>query len=100
MIGKALKLLRLYAGLSQNEVARKLGVAQSLISGVESEKVDVSMALLNSYSNAFNIRRSQLLFFAEEIEGEPIHGKGHLLVADRVLKILDGVSPKEKASAR
>ena len=36
---------------------------------------------------------SQLLFFAEEIEGKPIARHGQLIVADKILKLLEKIKP-------
>lgn len=93
MINEALKLLRLYCGFSQSEMAAKLGVSQSLVSDIESGKKSVTMDLLESYSGSVGIRMSQLLFFAEEIEGQPIARRGQLIVADKVLRLLEKIKP-------
>jgi transcriptional regulator with XRE-family HTH domain len=99
MINNALRLLRLYIGLSQKQIAEELEVSQSLISEIESATKSVSIDILEKYSNKFNIRMSQLLFFAEELDGEPLKTRGKLIVASRVLKLLDSLSPREIANA-
>ena len=93
MINAALRLLRLYCGFSQSDMAQRLSVAQSMVSDVESGRKNVSMDLLESYSRATGVKMSQLLFFAEEIDGEPIIRRGHLIIADRVLKLLETIKP-------
>lgn len=93
MINDALRLLRLYCGFSQVEMAQRLSVAQSMISDVEAGRKSVSMDLLEAYSQATGVKMSQLLFFAEEIDGEPIARRGHLIVADKVLKLLEAIKP-------
>lgn len=99
MINEALRLLRLYCGLSQVELANELGVTQSLVSDIEASRKNVSIDLIEKYSKALNIRMSQLLFFAEEIEGIPIKNKGKLIIADKVLKILERLKPHESKTA-
>lgn len=98
-INEALKLLRLYSRLSQAELADKLGVSQSMVSDIEGNRKAVSMDLLESYSTALRIRMSQLLFFAEEIEGQPIARRGQLIIAESVLKILEKIAPSDRAAA-
>ncbi len=98
-INEALRLLRLYSKLSQVELAERVGVAQSMVSDVEGNRKSVSMDLLESYSRGLNIRMSQLLFFAEEIEGQPIARRGQLIIADTVLKLLERIAPDERAAA-
>lgn len=99
MINEALKLLRLYCGFSQAEMAKRLSVAQSMVSDVEGGRKNVTMDLLEAYSAAVGVRMSQLLFFAEEIEGQPIARRGQLIVADKVLKLLEKLKPQDHEEA-
>lgn len=99
MINDALRLLRLYLGLSQKQIAGELELSQSMVSEIESGTKSVSMEVLERYSAKFNVRMSQLLFFAEELEGEPIKTRGKLIIASRVLSLLDALSPREIADA-
>lgn len=99
MINEALRLLRLYCGLSQVEMAKRLSVSQSMISDLESGRKSVSMDLLQAYSDAVGVRMSQLLFFAEEIDGEPIARRGQLIVADKVLRLLERLKPRDQNEA-
>lgn len=98
-INEALRLLRLYCGFSQMEMAKKLSVAQSLVSDVEGGRKNVTMDLLEAYSEAVGVRMSQLLFFAEEIEGQPIARRGQLIVAEKVLRILEKLKPAQREAA-
>jgi len=100
MINDALRLLRLYLGLSQKQLASELDLSQSMISEIESGTKAVSMEVLERYSRNLNVRMSQLLFFAEELEGEPVKTRGKLIVASRVLSILESLSPREIVDAR
>ncbi|WP_058751142.1 helix-turn-helix domain-containing protein [Sphingomonas sanguinis] len=99
MINEALRLLRLYCGLSQAEMAKKLSVSQSMISDIEGGRKSVTMDLLEAYSNAIGVRMSQLLFFAEEIEGQPVARRGQLIIADKVLKLLEKLKPADREAA-
>lgn len=99
MLNDALRLLRLYSRYSQAEMAKRLGVAQSLVSDVENGRKNVTMDLLAAYSEATGIRMSQLLFFAEEMEGEPIARRGQLIIADKVLRLLESLKPNEREAA-
>src|SRR5689334_21484674 len=99
MINDALRLVRLYWGMSQQDLAETVGVSQSLISDVEASRKSVSLDLLERYSRALGIKMSQLLFFAEEIEGEPIKRRGKLIFAERVLRMLELLKPSDHAEA-
>lgn len=99
MINDALRLVRLYHGASQAELAQDLGLSQSMISEIERGAKSVSIDVLEKYSETLGIRMSQLLFFAEELEDEPVRRRGKLIVASRVLKLLEAMSPKEIVDA-
>lgn len=99
MISEALRLLRLYSGLTQTDMAKKLDVSQSLVSDAERGTKAVSLNLLERYAEAFDIRVSKLLFFAEEIEGEPPATRGRLLIAGKALKLLESLAPREAEDA-
>lgn len=98
-INDALRLLRLYCGFSQTEMAAKLGITQSMVSDVEGGRKNVTMDLLEAYSQAVGVRMSQLLFFAEEIEGQPIARRGQLIVADKVIRLLEKLKPADREAA-
>ncbi|BDA86400.1 hypothetical protein Sa4125_39420 [Aureimonas sp. SA4125] len=99
MINQALRLLRLYLGISQKRIATELEISQSMISDIENGSKPVSMEVLERYSTKFNIKMSQILFFAEELNGEPVKTRGKLIIANRVLSLLDTLSPREIADA-
>ena len=99
MVNDALRLVRLYYGYSQVELAKELGLSQSMISEIERNAKPVTIDVLERYSAKLGIRMSQLMFFAEELEGAPVQKRGKLIVASRVLKILESFSPKEPAGA-
>ena len=95
IINEALTVARLYWGYSQAELAEKLGVSQAMVSEIERGNKAVTMEMLERYSNALDVRKSQLLFFAEEIEGvEPVR-RGRFVVAERVLRLLKTLKPHE-----
>lgn len=94
-ISDALRLLRLYLGFTQSQIAVQLSLSQSMISEIEKGVKPVSMEVLERYSETFRIRLSQLMFFAEELEGEPVQTRGKLIIANRVLRLLEALAPKE-----
>ncbi len=101
MINEALSLARMYWGYSQSEMADALGMSQAMVSEIERGMRSVTMETLDRYSAALGVRKSQLMFFAEEIEGhEPVR-KGRLIIAEKALSILRTLRPKgaEDASA-
>ncbi|HUD91609.1 helix-turn-helix transcriptional regulator [Sphingobium sp.] len=99
MINDALRLLRLYLGLSQKQIASELNMSQSMISDIESGSKEVTMEVLEKYSASFNVKMSQLLFFAEELDAQGVKTRGKLIVAPRVLSLLERLSPREIVDA-
>lgn len=100
MINDALRILRLYYGLSQKQIANELSLSQSMISEIESGTKTVSIDVLEKYSKKLNIRMSQLVFFAEELADNPTKGRGKLFIADKVLALLSAIAPSDIADAR
>ena len=98
-INEALRLLRLYCRFSQAEMAERLSVTQSLVSDIESSRKNVTMEILERYSEAVGVPMSQLLLFAEEIDGKPIARRGQLIIAEHVLKLLDRMKPRDRKAA-
>jgi transcriptional regulator with XRE-family HTH domain len=99
MINDALRLLRLYLGLSQKELAAQLDLSQSMISELENGSKTVSIEVLEKYSNKLEIPMSKLLFFAEELDGEPVKTRGKLIIANRALQLLEMLSPRDLSNA-
>ncbi len=68
MIGKALKLLRVWFGKKSGDLAKSMGVHSSVLSMVENGRRQPSLDLLKRYSKEFGIPASKIMFFAEELE--------------------------------
>jgi transcriptional regulator with XRE-family HTH domain len=100
MINDALALARLYWGYSQAEMAEALGMSQAMVSEIERGTKAVTLETLDKYSEALGIKKSQLMFFAEEIEGEAPVRRGRLIVARRALDLLEKLRPSERDHAQ
>ncbi len=70
-IGKALKALRLQAGMSQQQLARKSGLTAPMISNYEHGKVVPQIPSLDSILQALGRDRFDLLEALEEVNGRP-----------------------------
>lgn len=99
MINEALKIARLYWGFTQAQMAEALGLSQAMVSEIERGTKSVTLETLDRYSKVLGIRKSQLLFFAEEMEGEAPIRKGRLIVAEKALRLLDKLKPTEPQDA-
>jgi len=89
MIHDALRLVRVYHDFSQTELADYLGVSKSYLSEIESGKKNVTIELLEKYSNVLKIPVSSLMFFAERIDGSGLPDKSRKFIAGKALKMLD-----------
>lgn len=95
MINEALALARMYWGYSQIEMAAALGMSQAMVSEIERGTKSVTLETLDRYAAALGVKKSQLMFFAEEIEGQGPVRKGRLIVADAALRVLRQLKPAE-----
>lgn len=69
MINEALTLSRLYWGYSQRDTVKALGMPQTMASVIERGTKSATLGTLDRYSEALGVKKSQLMFYAEEIEG-------------------------------
>lgn len=68
MINIALKKIREFHNMKQNELANTIGISSSYLSEIESGKKPPSLELLNKYSEVFEIPVSSLVYFSEELD--------------------------------
>lgn len=95
VINRSLRILRLYWGKSQAELATELEISQSYLSEVETGRKDVTIDLLDRYSKRLSVPMSSLLLFAEGVEGAPPARRGQVFVAGKVLKLLERLIPDD-----
>lgn len=67
MLSEALRLIRVFHDLKQNELAERLGISKSHLCELESGKKQPSIGLIDRYSEEFGIPSSSILFFAENL---------------------------------
>lgn len=99
LVNESLRIIRLYWGKTQAELAKDLGVSQSFISEIEKSKREVSLDLLGRYSRALKVPMSSLLLFAESVEGAPPMGRGKLFVANKTIELLRKIVPDDVEAA-
>lgn len=92
MYNRALRLIRTFHHLNQNELAEKLDLSKSYISELEQGHKTPSLDVLQKYADHFRIPLSSLMLFAEKTEKGDFVEKGRALVADKVLKMLDWIA--------
>lgn len=96
MIGEALRLIRVYHDLRQNEAARLLGISQPHISEIEGGTKKPSLETIEKYSVVFKIPTSSIMFFSESLGGE--RSRASTFVAEKVLFMLRLIEEKASSS--
>lgn len=67
MLSEALRLIRVFHGLKQTDLAERFGISKSYLSEIESGKKTASIELVQKYSVEFQIPASSILFFSESL---------------------------------
>jgi transcriptional regulator with XRE-family HTH domain len=95
MIHRALKAIRQFHGLTQTDLASQMGLSKSYLSEIEGGKKPPSIALLEKYSETFDIPVSSLVFFSEVIGKEgKVPQKFRMVFATKILQIMDWLNNK------
>lgn len=92
MYNRALRLIRAFHHINQNDLAKKIGLSKSYISELETGNKTPSLEVLEKYAAYFKIPLSSLMMFAEKVEGGGFVEEGRVVVADKVLKMLDWIA--------
>jgi len=98
MYGHALKLIRLFHNVKQGKLASDLGISNSYLSEIESEKKEVSLDVLKKYSEYFNIPMSSLMLFSEKINDNSVSESFRISYTNKVKRILEWVVAKDDYS--
>jgi transcriptional regulator with XRE-family HTH domain len=99
MIHRALKVIRQFHTLKQNELAEQLDISKSYLSEIETGKKPASLELLQKYSNIFDIPVSSLIFFSENIGKEQLSSnKFKKVVASKIVNVMEWFIDKNEKS--
>lgn len=91
MLGEALRLIRVFHDLKQNELARQLGVSQSHLSDIERGEKTPSQEIVAKYAETFELPVSSIWFFDEQLSVGPDKSgidRARGVIADKVLDFL------------
>ncbi len=70
MIGKALRLIRVFHNIKAYDLAGNLEISASYLSEIETGKKQPSLELIHKYSSYFQLKPSAILFFSEELDSK------------------------------
>jgi len=101
MLHRALRHLRRYNQMTQENLAKKLDISNNYLSEIESGKRAhaITVDLLNRYALIFDVPASSLLLFSEQLDPIRRSDKLRVAMASKVLKVLDWVASDEKSAA-
>jgi transcriptional regulator with XRE-family HTH domain len=94
MLSEALRLIRVYHDLKQQELAEKLEISKSYLSEIESGKKTPTIELIEKYASQFSIPASSILFFSENLEDPRKASKVKGAIAGKVLQFLQFVEAR------
>lgn len=97
MLHSALRHLRRYHGLKQQELALQLQISKSYLSEIESgaKAHAITVELLSKYSEVFNVPVSTLMLFSEQLDSGKRSEKLRVAMAGKVIKMLDWIDQHE-----
>jgi transcriptional regulator with XRE-family HTH domain len=95
MLAEALRLIRVFHDLKQNELADRLDMSASFISEIEKGHKTPSIDIIEKYAKEFKIPASSILFFSEQLEKKGgAENKAKSAIAGKVLNFLQLVENK------
>lgn len=93
MLNQALRHLRRYHRMKQQDLAARLGISNNYLSEIESgaKAHVITVELLNKYAEIFEVPASTLMLFAEQLGSGKRSEKLRVAMAGRVLKMLEWI---------
>ena len=93
-LAEALRLIRVFHDMKQQEAADRLGLSKSYVSELENGKKIPSIDVIQKYSDVFGIPPTSILFFTENIEHPSKSGREKTAIAGKVLQFLEFIEAK------
>ncbi|HDR8961602.1 helix-turn-helix domain-containing protein [Burkholderia vietnamiensis] len=99
MLHKALRHLRRYHQMTQEQLAKRLEISNNYLSEIESGKKAhaLTIDLLQRYAEVFDVPVSSLLLFSEQLDSNRRSEKIRVAIAAKVLKVMDWIDADEKS---
>jgi transcriptional regulator with XRE-family HTH domain len=96
VINEALKMIRVFHDLTQSELADKLGVSKSHVSGIESGRKAPSLELLQRYATVFDVPLSSIMFFSENLGDRSAADRARGIVAKKIVALMRFIAERSK----
>lgn len=88
MLNEALRLIRVFHDMKQNEAATSLGISKSYLSEIEKGHKEPTLELLRNYERTFQVPLSSILFFSENINRPIPYEQARSFVAGKILNLM------------
>jgi transcriptional regulator with XRE-family HTH domain len=88
MLGEALRLIRVYHDLRQNQVAERLNISKSYLSEIENGHKSPTLELVQRYSEEFDLPVSSIMFFAESVGDGSAYDRARTFVAGKMVGLM------------
>ncbi|MBN8532012.1 MAG: helix-turn-helix transcriptional regulator [Alphaproteobacteria bacterium] len=92
MLNEAFKLIRLFHGKTQRELAEELAISISYLSELEAGNRRINLEIISKYSEVFHIPASSLLLFSEQLEAGKGTEKMRVAVAKKITTLMKWVA--------
>lgn len=99
MLGEALRLIRVFHDMKQNELAERLEISQSFLSEIENGKKTPTNELIAKYALEFSLPISSIWFFDEKLRSgssPKTLDKAQGVIADKILDFLRVIERRRK----
>lgn len=104
MLSEALRLLRVFHDMKQNDLAAALDISKSYISEIENGNRVPSLDVIQKYAVTFKVPVSSILFFSEQIEnaqrGQDVGSRTQEFVASKIISILRLIEEKTQVHGK
>jgi transcriptional regulator with XRE-family HTH domain len=99
MLHKALRHLRRYHQMTQEQLAKRLEISNNYLSEIESGKKAhaLTIDLLERYGQVFDVPVSSLMLFSEQLDSHRRSEKIRVAIAAKVLKVMDWIDADEES---
>lgn len=95
MISRALRMVRTFHRMKQQDLAVKLKISGSYLSEIENGTKSPSMEILEKYSDIFGIPVSTLMHFSERLDERKFSERVRVKAGDKILRMLEWVAEGE-----
>lgn len=93
MLHQALKHLRKFHKMRQQDLASKLGISNTYLSEIESgtKAHAITVDLLNRYGAIFEVPVSSIMLFSEQVDSDRRSEQLRVMLASKLLRVLDWI---------